>query len=101
MLCPGARLRTSLYIRMSACRHKKRRRLACLQALREFRQSFRRCGLRLCSLGLGRLRRGIHLTGALEVLEIAGGEVWLIVEGRRESISHAQSLAGDKEWCGT
>lgn len=44
-------------------------------------------------------QRGILLMDVLEVLEIVEGEVWRIVEGRRDMMPHAQSSAGDKGVC--
>lgn len=101
MLCLWWRLRRFLYIRMSARKHKTRRRLACLRALQASRQSFCRCDQRLCFLRLHGLRLGSHLLGAADDLEIVEGKVLRIVEGRRDLIFHAQPFAGDKMVCGS
>lgn len=45
--------------------------------------------------------RGILLMDVLEVLEIVEGEISRIVEGQRDMMLHAQSLAGDKGVCGS
>lgn len=84
---------------MSVCTRKTRRRLACLQALQECRQSWRKCDLRLRGIRCHSLRRGILLMDVLGVLEIVEGDVWRIVEGWWDMMPHAQSFAVGEGVC--